>query len=175
MRNFLLCTIFVFLAGRSDAQFTSAEVCVDGLTCSMCAKTVEMGMRKLPFVQDVIMNLRATTAKVVFKKGEKVDIEKLAMAVDNAGYSVGHLYASFMFDSVSVSEGTCFTHDNATYDFVGTGERILNGETVLKFIGEHYLSTDELSKWSQSLRNRCEENGLKAYFVTPSWQDGRFN
>jgi copper chaperone CopZ len=173
--KYLLLFTFLAVAVRANAQFTSAELGVDGLTCSMCARSVEMSIRRLPFVQDVTVNLRTTTMKVVFKKGEPVDIEKLATSVDDAGFSVGYLHASYVFNNLSAADGACFTQDGASYDFVGTGKKMLNGETVLKFIGDQYLSSDELAKWTPRLTNGCKGQGTKTYFVTPSLEDERYN
>src|SRR5262245_20629316 len=175
MKSLVLLGAIFLSSLRADAQFTSAELGVDGLTCSMCARSVEMSIRQLPFVQDVTVNLRTTTMKVVFKKAQPVDIEKLAIAVDDAGFSVGYLHASYIFSNLSASDGARFTQDGASYDFVGTGKKILNVETVLKFIGDHCLSSDELAKWTPRLTNGCKGQALKTYFVTPSWENERYN
>ena len=100
-----LLFIVFFLIGSvftSYAQFVSAEIGVDGLTCSACTKSVEMSLRKLDFVQDVQMNLENTNGKVTFKPGALIYIDKIAKAVDNAGFSVSYLHATFSFNSLTV-------------------------------------------------------------------------
>ena len=174
MKSILLGALLL-VSLRAHSQFTSAELGVDGLTCSMCARSVEMSIRRLPFVKEVTVDLRATTMKVEFKKGQPVNIEKLASSVDDAGFTVRSLRASYIFNNMSAADGACFTQDGASYDFVGTGRKVLNGETVLKFIGDQYLSSDELAKWTPLLKSNCKEQGLKSYFVTPSWEKEVYN
>ena len=59
MRNLkVVCLLFVLLTSIGvKAQFISAEIGIDGLTCSACTRSAEMSIRKLPFVADVKMNI----------------------------------------------------------------------------------------------------------------------
>src|SRR4051812_38883306 len=97
---FFMLTLFVAETAQSSAQFKSAMVGVNGLTCSACTRTVEMSIRKLDFVQDVTMNLENTEGKIVFKENADVDISKVARAVTDAGFSVRYLTAVFLFNNV---------------------------------------------------------------------------
>jgi copper chaperone CopZ len=83
MRSIILGTLLL-VSLRAHSQFISAELGVDGLTCSMCARSVEMSIRRLPFVKEVTVDLRATTMKVEFKRAAG-DIEKLASSVMTPG------------------------------------------------------------------------------------------
>src|SRR5579885_2179698 len=95
MRAAYLIIASVLLTVASNAQFTQVELGVDGLTCSACTRSVEMGLRKLDFVKDVKMNLDNTNGVITFKEGIPVSIEKLAKAVSDAGFSVRYLQATY--------------------------------------------------------------------------------
>src|ERR1700759_2288056 len=97
MKNSLLFLLFLVASLHLRAQFTWAEIGVDGLTCSACTRSVEMQIRKLDFVDSVSMNLEHTDGKIFFKKGAAVNIEKISQAVVDAGFSVRYLRAGFLF------------------------------------------------------------------------------
>ncbi len=160
---FLFCAMATF---RLHAQFTWAEIGVDGLTCSACTRSVEMEIRKLDFVDSVAMNLEHTDGKIFFKKGAAVNIEKISQAVVDAGFSVRFLNAGFNFNNQQVSENSCFTYENNVYQFLGVDSKTLNGEVVMKFIGKKYLESKELSKWKSKMKSNCGDKSVNVYFVT---------
>lgn len=66
-----LTLLFITLSG-AKAQFLWAEIGVDGLTCFACSRSVEISVRKLDFVDSVVMNLEYTDRKVYFKKERRL-------------------------------------------------------------------------------------------------------
>ena len=168
IRRFFVLLFLAFLPYMSFGQFQSAEIGVDGLTCSACTRSVEMSIRKLDFVDSVAMDLSNTNGKLFFKKGGKVSIEKIAKAVTDAGFSVRYLNASFNFNNISVSENFCWNYEGGQYQFVKTEEKKMNGDITLKFIGEKYLSKKEIKKWSAIISNTKGKgcNAKNIYYVT---------
>src|ERR1700759_948909 len=106
----LLLFLFCFCAFSAKAQFQAVYIGVNGLTCSQCTRTVEMRIRKLDFVADVQMNLEHTEGKIILKKDKKADIEKIAQAVIDAGFSVRYLQADLMVDISVIPVGSCFIY-----------------------------------------------------------------
>jgi copper chaperone CopZ len=150
---FLLLLIAQF---KTYAQFNWAKIGVDGLTCSACTRSVEMSIRKLSFVDSVIMNLDNTEGKVIFKKGAKVEIEKISKAVIDAGFSLRSLEADITMDELKVNDNLCWTYENNTYHFIKiAAEKELKGEVLLRFIGEKYLSKKEFKNWKIYCKNPC--------------------
>ena len=143
IKTVLLLVTFLLTAFFSSAQFRAATMRIDGLTCSMCSNSVDKAIKKLDFVENVQMNLNSNIAEVVFREGIKVDIKRLAQAVKDAGYSVGYLNAAFYFDSLTISEGFSFLHDNDHYRFVSSDEKTLTGLVTLKFLGKIYQEKKE--------------------------------
>jgi len=124
-----------------------------------------MSIRKLDFVKDVEMNLDNTEGKIIFKEGANVDMEKLAKAVINAGFSVRYLNATFKSDgSVKVSDNYCFAYGGNSYQFVKVAPANLQSETVFKFLGKEFLDSKEYKKWKGDLKSQCQ--GKSTYFVT---------
>jgi copper chaperone CopZ len=164
-----LLFIVFFLIGSisaSKAQFVSAELGVGGLTCSACTKAVEMSIRKLDFVQDVQMNLENTTGKITFKAGALIYIDKIAKAVENAGFSVTYLHATFSFNSLAVSNNYCFTYVGNQYQFVKVGNKTLSGNQTITFIGKDFMTAKEYKKWSKDLTPTCSTGKSELFYVT---------
>ena len=154
---FLLFILFSFISLSSAiAQFSWAQLGVNGLTCSACSRSVEMSIRKLSFVDSVIMNLENTAGKIVFKKGAKVEIEKIAKAVTDAGFSVRSLYAGISVESISVTNDYCWNFENNTYHFIKiTESKELKGTVSLKFIGDKYMPRNEYKEWKTYIISPC--------------------
>src|ERR1700759_3369629 len=106
----LLLFLFCFCAFSAKAQFQAVYIGVNGLTCSQCSRTVEMSIRKLDFVSDVQMNLQHTEGKIILKKDKKADMDKIAQAVINAGFSVRYLNADLAVNSSVSTTGQCFSY-----------------------------------------------------------------
>ena len=160
--------ILLFAFSSLNAQFINAKIGVSGLTCSACSRSVEIALRKIPFVDSVQMDLKKTEALIFFKKGAKVEIEKLAKAVSDAGFSVRSMNATCTFANTQVADNTCITLAGNNYQFVKTPSKTLNGTVNLKFIGTQYMSKTDYNSWSTLLKSSCASGGktVKSYFVT---------
>ena len=112
------------------------------------------------------MNLEHTQGKITFKPNAKVDIEKIAKAVVNAGFSVRYLNANFSFKNITVNNGYCYAFESKSYQFVKTENKVLNGEATLKFIGKDFLSRKEFKKWEPDLKPACNTSSGTVFFVT---------
>src|SRR5580693_7986784 len=117
----LLSLLFIvalcYSAFSASAQFQSVFIGVNGLTCSQCTRTVEMSIRKLDFVAGVEMNLEHTEGKIILKKNARADMDKIARAVVNAGFSVRYLPADLVVDNSVVTNGSCFNYKGDEYVF----------------------------------------------------------
>lgn len=70
--------------------------------------SVEMQLKKLPFISKVHMDLKATTAQISLKSQQNVDFYKLAKAVDNAGFSVNNITARLELKSMQAINNQCY-------------------------------------------------------------------
>jgi hypothetical protein len=113
------------------------------------------------------MNLEHTQGKITFKKGAKVEIEKIAKAVNDAGFSLRSLYAGINIDQLKINNNLCWMYENNIYHFI----RIPNdleldwrGVVTLKFVGEKYMSKKEFKNWKMY----CTTNCTPALQIIPS-------
>jgi copper chaperone CopZ len=157
---FVLC-----LAIRASAQFENVYIGVNGLTCSQCSRTVEMSIRKLDFVADVQMNLEHTEGKIILKKNKKADMDKVAQAVFNAGFSVRYLQADLHIDNSITSSGSCFSYNGDQYIFTDAPKTPFKGEVKLKFLGKKYMAKNDFKKIESHMNDKCGTTEGKIYHV----------
>lgn len=150
----------------AQAQFRSATLGVDGLTCSACSFGTEKSIRKLDFIEDVTMDLNENIAEITFKKYSKVDIDALVKKVYDAGFSVRFVQAVFVFETTLATPNTCFSLNDDRYQFIGSENKTLTGEVKLNFIAKTYVPEKELKKWKKQLKPACEAVTGKLYYVT---------
>ncbi|MEP7169040.1 MAG: heavy metal-associated domain-containing protein [Bacteroidota bacterium] len=165
--RFFLSFCFLLIAlhpSNVSAQFIQAEIGVDGLTCSACSRSVEMSIRKLNFVQDVKMNLDSTNGIVLFKKSSNVEIEKVARAVFNAGYSVRYLKAVFIFNDIPVADNDITHAENFYFYFLKSSVKVLKGKITMTFVGPKFMEKKSFSEWKSEIDKKKlpKEN---VYFV----------
>lgn len=164
----MLCTVLLscfFMQG--EAQIKEVQIGVDGLTCSQCTRSVEMSIRKLDFVKDVKMNLQHTEGTIIFKPNRRVNVDQIAKAITNAGFSVRYLQASIPFNNTTIADGHCFANDGTHYEFIQTKPQTLNGMVMVKFIGSKFVPKKDLKKWQPYMKNSCGAGeGDKVYYIT---------
>jgi cation transport ATPase len=165
LQTVALLIVLLFCCGVSQAQFQNVFIGVNGLTCSQCTRTVEMSIRKLDFVADVQMNLEHTEGKIILKKNKKADMEKIAQAVTNAGFSLRYLNADLAVDNSVLASGQCFTYKGDQYVFTQTPKEQLKGTVRLKFIGKKFLSKNEFKKMEPLMNASCSGAAGKVYHV----------
>lgn len=150
---FILISLFI-----SKAQFISAIVGIDGLTCSACSFSTEKSIRKLIFVDSVYMELEKNIATVYFKKNTSVSIHSLAQKVVDAGFAVRSIHAIYDFKDLKITPDQCWEYENNIYHFIKTDkEQTLSGPTTIKFIGEKYMQKAEYKKWKLLCTNTCNK------------------
>jgi copper chaperone CopZ len=160
----LLLILLLFISNTCFAQFKSAKIGIDGLTCSMCSNSVERFLKQLDFVKEVKMDLNENVAEVNFIEGKKADMNALSKKVSDAGYSVRSLHAVFLFNNQKVKEGTTFTFENNTYLFLKAEEKILDKENTLQFIGKNFVSRKEYINWEANIRQYAPSGKPKKNF-----------
>ena len=164
---FPISFLFLLFIGVScEGQIKSAMIGVNGLTCSACTRTVEMSIRKLVFVKEVKMNLENTEGEISFKEGADVDFDKISKAITNAGFSVRFLKATYLFNNLKVNKNLCFNAGKYNLQFVNTTDKVLNGESMIKFLGQKFQPKSEFSKVKPLLISSCADKDKKVYFIT---------
>ncbi len=164
-----LCFLLMNLS--VSAQFLTAHVAVDGLTCSACSFVTQKSLMQLPFIEDVQMDLNTHIATLTFKNGSPVAMDRIAQKVVDAGFSVGGFTAEIYLKEVAVSDNFCFEYDGAIFHFIQTKERNITGIATLTFIGKEFMNKKEFKRYKAAMTAVCASGDkdlklTKTYFIT---------
>ena len=156
----LFFIVLVALVGLSSpAQFTKATLQATGLTCAMCSNAINKALLKVPFVESVKADIKNSAFNMVFKQGQKVDIDALKAAVEDAGFSVGSLKMTGNFKEVKVENDKHIKIDNAVFHFLNTTAQVLDGEKTITVVDKDFLTTKQFKKISSVSKMSCVLTG----------------
>src|ERR1700761_4912287 len=96
--------LLVITTGIAKAQFTKAELQVSGLTCALCSKATEKALLTLPFVEGIKPDLMHNIYNITFKSGVPVNFDLISKKVQDAGFFVNFLKATFNFDNTKIAD-----------------------------------------------------------------------
>jgi copper chaperone CopZ len=153
---FVFCLLLNLLAIGASAQFREARIGINGLTCSQCSRSVEIQLRKLPFVQDIQMDLEHTQGKITFKANKPVNIKAIAQAVKDAGFSVRYLKADINRQDVQLSVESCFKLYDDVYYMSPAGSSQDRSVLTLQFLGKDYIAKSELKRYKLPAATSCK-------------------
>ena len=128
----------------------------------MCTRSVEMSIRKLDFVDSVVMDLENTEGIVYLKAGIAIDLRKLAKAVTHAGFSVRFMRIEVSFESTDVS--SCFSIGPDTFQVIDEPINKSSRSAALILVGEEFMPRRELAHYKKRLVAKCES--LAGYYVS---------
>ena len=154
MRRFQLLQVLIFSFLFSATENATAgikwiDVGVNGLTCSMCSRSVEMSIKRLDFVDSVVMSLEKTEGRVYLKENAIVNLKEIARAIVNAGFSVRFLRLEFNFNDVSLSNNGVFTFQGQTYQWLDFNDQLKNNNAILKLVDDDFLPKKESNQWKK--------------------------
>lgn len=128
--------VLVSTLHAASIQFIS--IGVNGLTCSMCTRSVEMSIRRLDFVDSVVMDLENTEGKVYVSSHATPDFRRIAKAVTDAGFSVRFMRISADLSDFSTG-GTCFNMQGNTFQWVDLPPPLETVPVNLVLIGPEFM------------------------------------
>lgn len=90
--RFILALLSLFMAVRfayAEPGPTHVFIQVEGLACPFCAKGLEIHLKKLDAVADVLISLKEGEAILHLKSGRSISEAELRDAVKRAGFTAG--------------------------------------------------------------------------------------
>ena|ERR1700743_866856 len=155
MKTLKIFIVLLITTISAKAQFTKAELQVSGLTCSMCSKATEKSLRTLEFIGDIKVDLNRNVFLITFKKDAPVNLDQISKKVQNAGFSVNNLKATFNFDNVKIANNT-FNYAGDTYHLVNTGDKILSGPVAVTVVDKGFAPAAVYKKYSNNTSDKSE-------------------
>lgn len=147
---------------NSSAQIVSATIGVNGLTCSQCSRSVEMELKKLPFVAKVDMDLEHTQGEIFFKRNENINLDDLSQAIRNAGFSTRFVKVQFDFSVLNLGSSCFIYNDNAFY-FLKPLEENHPERMQFQVLAPGFLPKKELKNYSFKTSGTCA--GAEKYYL----------
>ena len=138
--------LLVLTTGIAKAQFTKAELQVSGLTCALCAKATEKALRTLPFIGDVKPDLIRNTFLLTFKNGEQVNFDLISKRVQDAGFFVNSLKATFDFANVKVTENA-FSYGGDIFRVMAGADKVTSGPVVVTIVDKGFAPKSVSKKY----------------------------
>jgi copper chaperone CopZ len=151
----IFIVLFITSITAAKAQFTKAELQVSGLTCSMCSKATEKSLRTLPFIGDIKADLNRNVFVITFKKDIQVNLDQISKKVQNAGFFINNLKATFNFDNVKVSNST-FNYAGDTYRLVNGADKNLAGPVMVTVVDKGFAPASVYKKYTSQVQDRTE-------------------
>ena len=153
----LVVAAIIYISGYS--QFSRATLQASGLTCSMCSKAVKVALEKVPFVQEVKVNIKSQEYTIAFKQNNNADFDALKKAVEDAGFSVASFKVTGNFSNVSVQKDKHLELDGKNFHFISSSDKVLNGEQTLTIVDKDFLSAKDFKKYSAATKMDCIKTG----------------
>src|ERR1700712_776685 len=151
----IFIVLLITTISAAKAQFTKAELQVSGLTCSMCSKATEKSLRTLNFIGDIKVDLNRNIFLITFKKDAPVNLDQISKKVQNAGFFVNSLKATFNFDGVKVSDNT-FSYAGDNYRLVNGGDKTLAGPVMITVVDKGFAPAAVYKKYSSISADKTE-------------------
>jgi len=157
-KGFIVFLILIFGAFSSKGEMISIKIGINGLTCSMCSRTVEKSLLQLPFIDRVEMNIATTEARILVKENFVISIKDIARSVKDAGFSVRSIRMEMDFKDLRLSEDGTFNSHGLQFKWLGKISSATPGYINLLVIDPPYLPSKERAKWSTLLSDQPQLN-----------------
>lgn len=161
LKIFLL--LLVFTAGTARAQFTKAELQVSGLTCALCAKATEKSLRTLPFIGEIKPDLIRNIFVITFKNDQPVNFDLISKKVQDAGFFVNSLKATFNFDKVKVANNY-FSYGGDTFEVMNSADKPLSGQVAITIVDKGFAPRSVSKKYLNQVTEAPAKSG-RVYHV----------
>ncbi len=142
-----MLSMLLIMAGNISAQqISSAELQVNGLTCSMCSQATEKALKTLDFVESIKPDLNTNTFMIRFKKEKSVNIDLIRKKVQDAGFSVGNLATVFNVSNVKIDANGQGQFGPATFKVLNAKSKTLNGEVRAIVVDKNFIPAATFKK-----------------------------
>lgn len=158
----LIFGLLLFVGVSANAQFSKATLQASGLTCSMCSKAVKNALEKVPFVDKVQVDIKNQQYNLTFKAADKVDIDALGKAVEDAGFSVASLKVTAAVNNLQVQKDDHIEIGGHNFHFLNSNGKQLNGDVTFSVVDKLFVSAKDFKKYAAMSKMACVQTGRMA-------------
>lgn len=161
----LITVLLVVSSTATKAGIQWIEVGVNGLTCSLCTRSVEKSIRTLEFVDSVAMNLETTEGRVFLRPNVPFNLAQIAKAVVKAGFSVQYVKVRFALNDITIDPTGMFTHKEQTFQWIDYSPPSGKKHTTLKIVNEGFLPKKEAGKFKKKTEALKKDESQSILYV----------
>lgn len=151
--------LFLMVGTQLNAQITKVSLQASGLTCSMCSKAVKSALEEVAFVEKVQVDIKNQQYNMTFKQGQEVELDALAKAVEDAGFSVASLKVTADVKDLAVAKDEHVQIGNHYFHFLNAKQAQLNGSTTFTIVDKSFVPEKDHKKWSSASTMECVKTG----------------
>ncbi|MFZ9982846.1 MAG: heavy-metal-associated domain-containing protein [Cyclobacteriaceae bacterium] len=151
---------FLFLSLALHGQVKAITTGINGLTCSMCSRTVEKSILNLLWVEKVEMSLENTEAKIFPRKNTNISMKEIVRSVKDAGFSVRFVKMEMDADGLRLQEDNIFYSSGQEFRLAGNNKIPEKGTVIFRLIDPLYTTPKDHHKWAALLPKKPEKNVL---------------
>lgn len=159
MKKYILFLTTIIITVSANAQFSKASLQASGLTCAMCSKAVKVALEKVPFVQEVKVDIKNQEYSIAFRENADVEFDLLKKAVEDAGFSVASLKVTCTFSGLRIEKDKHIQIGGKNFHFLNGNDDVLNGERIITIVDKDFLSAKEFKKQNALSKKECVQTG----------------
>ncbi len=152
----LLLAVAMLIGVAGYAQIQSASLTASGLTCSMCSKAIYKALLTVPSIHKVDADIETSSYKIEFKKNADVSPEAIRKVVEGAGFGVAKLAITASVPKTTIEADTRLSLQGATYKFIRSNGKMVQGVQTFTVIGKSYLSPAEWKQYAKDVSAKKE-------------------
>lgn len=160
MKQAVTIVWLLIMSVTTNAQLKKATLQASGLTCSLCAKSINKALTSLDFVDKVEADIKTSSFIISFKNGMEPDADLIRKKVEGAGFSVAKLQLTCDFNNVAIKNDAHIKFGGKTYHFLNVKEQVLNGEQTITLIDKNFVSVKDFKKYSTLTKMECYKTGV---------------
>jgi copper chaperone CopZ len=165
MKSFFLIGLLFWFSG-SEAQVSKVSLQASGLTCSMCSKAVLNALQKVSFVNKVQVDIKSQQYTITFKDSSSIELDALAQAVEDAGFSVAKLIVTANVQPLTLGKDEHVKIGTSWFHFLNASSQQVNGEMKFTLVDKKFTSAKEAKKYLSMSKMECVQTGKAASCCT---------
>lgn len=155
--------VLAAFSSLSAGQFLSAVATIDGLTCSMCSRSVEKSIQQLDFIESVEMDLNTNQATVVFKDDLPIKLESISKKIEDAGFSLREFQVWVQLPQMSLENYAVHRIGNYALQFVNVEKKEVEGKMLLKLVGNEFMCRKKWKEWKKYCSDELRISSIGLY------------
>lgn len=159
MQKLLCIVVATVFAMQLNAQFSKGTLQATGLTCAMCSNAINKALQGVSFIDSVHSDIKNSAFNIVFKQNAEINIDAMKVAVEDAGFAVGSLSLTGVFDGVKVANDQHVKIGNANFHFLNVKEQTLHGANTIKLLDKNFVTDKQFKKISSLSKMPCVQTG----------------